>query len=225
MNRQQIIAKIQAMLKLQNQTSFEGESSAAANLIDKLCKQYGITLDEAIKIQVLDEVFLEFKRINVAHSVVLNAVASFYDAKAYIYNSLNTKSLNVIGSEAQQVQVRLYYEYLIDVMERECDKAYNAERILSELTGSSVNRGFKTQFRKAFAGQVQNRLRDMKIQENRVHEHANVVEDKLSTMRMGKSRKFKSPTGGGSFAGSIVGSSVSLNRQAKGSTQKALVGV
>lgn len=225
MDRQQIIAKIQAMLKLQNQTSFEGEASAAAHLIDKLCKQHGITIKEATEVQILDEEFLTFKRINVAHSVILNAVSFFYDAKAYIYNSVDVKSLKVIGSEAQQIQVRLYYEYLIDVMEKECTKAYNAEKILSELTGSSVNRGFKTQFRKAFADQVQTRLKELKIQENRVHDDANAVKDKLSTMRMGKAKKFNSATGSGAFAGSSVGSSVSLNRQATGKSQRALMGV
>jgi NMD protein affecting ribosome stability and mRNA decay len=47
MDRQQVIAKIQSILKLQNGTDFEGEASAAARMIDKLCKQYGITVDEA----------------------------------------------------------------------------------------------------------------------------------------------------------------------------------
>ncbi len=40
MDRSQVIAKIQSILKLQNGTEFEGEASAAANMIDILCNQY-----------------------------------------------------------------------------------------------------------------------------------------------------------------------------------------
>jgi PIN domain nuclease of toxin-antitoxin system len=49
MNRAQVIAKIKAMLSLQESTDFDGEAAAAANLIDKLCKQHGISVDDAVK--------------------------------------------------------------------------------------------------------------------------------------------------------------------------------
>ena len=224
MDRQQVIAKIQAMLKLQEGTTFDGECENASRLIDKLCKQHGITIQEATEVQILDESFLQFKRINQAHTTLLNAIASFYDAKAYLKNG-DVKSIQIIGSEAQQIQTRLYYDYLLSVMERECETAYKAEKILSELTGSSVNRNFKTNFRKAFADQIANRLMEMKKEEGRVHDDADAVKDKLSTMRFGRARKFNGATGDGAFAGSGVGSSVSLNRQATGSTQKQLCGV
>jgi len=96
MDRKQIIAKIQSILKLQEGTSFDGEASAAANLIDKLCKQYGITITEATETQVLDESFINFKRVNVALTTLLNAIATFYDAKAYMKNG-DVKSLQIIG--------------------------------------------------------------------------------------------------------------------------------
>jgi hypothetical protein len=65
----------------------------------------------------------------------------------------------------------------------------------------------------------------MKKEENRVHEDKKAVSDKLSTMRFGKSRKFNGPNGSGAISGSNVGAGVSLNRQASGSTQRALCGV
>ena len=224
MDRQQVISKIQSILKLQQGTTFEGECENASRLIDKLCKQHGITIQEATEVQILDESFLQFKRINQANSTLLNAIASFYDAKAYLKNG-DVKSIQIIGSEAQQIQTRLYYDYLLSVMERECETAYRAEKVLSELTGSSVNRNFKTNFRKAFANQIANRLIEMKKEEGRVHDDADAVKDKLSTMRFGRTRKFNGPTGDGAFAGAGVGSSVSLNRQASGSSQKQLCGV
>jgi hypothetical protein len=224
MNRQQVIAKIQSILKLQNGTSFEGEADAAAKMIDKLCKQYGVTITEATETQVFDESFINFKRVNVALTTLLNAIATFYDAKAYMKNG-DTKSLQIIGSEAQQIQVRLYYDYLVQVMEKECEVAHQAEKIMSALNGKTISRSFKLNFRKAFADNVALRLREMKKEENRVHDDAKAVSDKLSTMRFGRARKMNGANGAGAYAGAGVGSSVSLNRQASGSVAKQLCGV
>jgi hypothetical protein len=222
--RQEIITKIQSILKLQSGTTFEGEASAAANLIDKLCKQYGLSVDEVGKVQVLDESFYTYKRVNAAHNTLLNAVARFYDGAAYIKNG-DVKSLQVIGSEGQQIQIRLYFEYLLGVMEKECNAAYEAEKFLSELTGGSVSRSFKINFRKAFAEMVSSRLKEMKIEENRIHDDAKAVKDKVALMRFSRAKATTGANGAGAFAGAGVGSSVSLNRQASGSTRRALCGV
>ena len=224
MDRTQVIAKIQSILKLQENTTFDGEASAAAAMIDKLCKQYGITINEATETQVSDEEFLSFKRVNAALSLLLNAVASFYDAKAYLKNG-DTKSLQVIGSEAQQIQVRLYYDYLVQVMEKEAEVAHQAEKILASLRGDTVSRSFKINFRKAFAEKVSLRLSEMKRDEGRVHDDADAVKNKLSAMRFGRAKKLNGASGAGAYAGSNVGAGVSLNRQASGSVTKQLCGV
>ena len=224
MDRQQVIVKIQSILKLQNGTDFEGEASAAAAMIDKLCKQYGITVDEATETQVYDEEFSSFKRVNAALSLLLNAVANFYDAKAYLKNG-DTKSLQVIGSEAQQIQVRLYYDYLVQVMEKEAEVAHKAEKVLASVRGDSVSRSFKLNFRKAFAEKVADRLREMKKEENRVHDDAEAVDKKLSTMRFGRAKRMNGASGAGAYSGANVGAGVSLNRQASGSVTKQLCGV
>ena len=224
MDRKQIIAKIQSILKLQEGTSFDGEASAAANLIDKLCKQYGITITEATETQVLDESFINFKRVNVALTTLLNAIATFYDAKAYMKNG-DVKSLQIIGSEAQQIQVRLYYDYLVQVMEKEAEVAHQAEKVMADITGKSVSRSFKLNFRKAFADKVALRLREMKEEENRVHDDAKAVSSKLSTMRFGRARKMNGASGEGATVGANVGAGVSLHRQTKGTQQRQLCGV
>ncbi len=224
MNRSQVIAKIQSILKLQNGTSFEGEADAAAKMIDKLCTQYGVTITEATETQVMDEEFLSFKRVNVALTTLLNAIATFYDAKAYM-KSGDSKSLQIIGSEAQQIQVRLYYDYLVQVMEKEADVAHQAEKILCDVTGKTVSRSFKLNFRKAFADKVAERLREMKKEENRVHDDAKAVENKLSTMRFGRAKRMNGARGEGAYSGANVGAGVSLNRQASGSSQRQLCGV
>ena len=224
LDRTQVIAKIQSILKLQENTTFDGEASAAAAMIDKLCKQYGITINEATETQVIDEEFFTFKRVNAALSLLLNAVANFYDAKAYLKNG-DTKSIQVIGSEAQQIQVRLYYDYLVQVMEKEAEVAHQAEKVLSSLTGATVSRSFKINFRKAFAEKVSLRLQEMKQEEGRVHDDADAVKNKLSAMRFGRAKKMNGASGAGAYAGSNVGAGVSLNRQASGSVAKQLCGV
>lgn len=224
MDRQQIIAKIQSILKLQQGSDFEGECSNAAAMIDKLCKKYNVSVEEVSQTQVLDETFESFKRVNQAYATILNAIANFYDAKAYLKNG-ETKSLQVIGSEAQQIQVRLYFDYLVQVMEKEAEVAHKAEKVLASVTGASVSRSFKLNFRKAFANKVADRLIEMKREENRVHDDADAVKNKLSAMRFGRARKMNGPRGEGAYAGGVVGAGVSLNRQATGSVTKQLCGV
>tara|TARA_B100000003_G_scaffold30422_1_gene24417 strand:+ start:2064 stop:2744 length:681 start_codon:yes stop_codon:yes gene_type:complete len=226
MDRKQVIEKIQAILKLQEGTTFDGEADNAAKMIDMLCKKYGVTIDEATEVQVDDEVFLKFKKINVAYATLLNAIAYFYDAKAYLKTDVNgNKTIQVIGSEAQQIQVRIYFDYLVDCMEKETETAHKAEKIIAQLQGTKLSRSFKTNFRKGFAEQVMNRLQDKKKQEGRVHEHKAVTDKALSTRRFNTSRRMNGATGYGGNAGASAGGSVSLNRQASGASQKQIVGV
>ena len=226
MDRKQVIEKIQSILKLQEGTTFDGEADNAAKMIDMLCKKYGVTIDEATEVQVEDEIFLKFKKINVAYATLLNAIAYFYDAKAYLKTDVNgNKTIQVIGSEAQQIQVRIYFDYLVDCMEKETETAHKAEKILAQLQGNTLSRSFKTNFRKGFAEQVMNRLQDKKKQEGRVHEHKAVTDKALSTRRFNTSRRMNGASGYGGNAGASAGGSVSLNRQASGASQKQLAGV
>lgn len=226
MDRKQVIEKIQAILKLQEGTTFDGEADNAAKMIDMLCKKYGVTIDEATEVQVDDEVFLKFKKINVAYATLLNAIAYFYDAKAYLKTDVNgNKTIQVIGSEAQQIQVRIYFDYLVDCMEKETETAHKAEKIIAQLQGNKLSRSFKINFRKGFAEQVMNRLQDKKKQEGRVHEHKAVTDKALSTRRFNTSRRMNGASGYGGNAGASAGGSVSLNRQASGASQKQIVGV
>ena len=226
MDRKSVIDKIQAILKLQEGTNFDGEADNAAKMIDMLCKKYGVTIDEATEVQVEDEIFLKFKKINVAYATLLNAIAYFYDAKAYLKTDVNgNKTIQVIGSEAQQIQVRIYFDYLVDCMEKETETAHKAEKIIAQLQGNTLSRSFKTNFRKGFAEQVMNRLQDKKKQEGRVHEHKAVTDKALSTRRFNTSRRMNGASGYGGNAGASAGGSVSLNRQASGASQKSLCGV
>lgn len=227
MDRKSVIDKIQAILKLQEGTSFDGEADNAAKMIDMLCKKYGVTIDEATEVQVEDEVFFKFKKMNVAYVSLLNAIAYFYDAKAYLKTDVNgNKSIQVIGSEAQQIQVKIYFDYLVECMEKETETAHKAEKIISQLNGTKLSRSFKINFRKGFAEMVMNRLQNKKKEEGRVHEHKEVTDKALSTRRFNTARRMNGASGYGGSAGASAGDSVSLNRQASGGkSTRALCGV
>lgn len=224
MDRTAILEKIQAMVALQASTTHEGEYEAAANLIEKLCKKYGVTVEEAGKPIANDEQFGDtFQRINKAHAIIVNAVAKFYGAKAYHKQDDSGRSFQLIGTERQQLETRLYFDYIIEVMEKEANKAYKAEQILSELTGSTVTRSFLNNFRTAFASQVSDRLYEM-AKEREADEHHEAVNEVLITKRFTRGRSMRGATGAGAAAGSGVGAGVSLRRQASGGgAQRALV--
>ena len=220
MNRSEVIAKIKKLMALKDGSSFDGEASAAAAMIDKLCRQYGVTADDAIKPQILNEIFEEFGKLNAANFRIISAVAYFYDSMAYT----SGKTFKVIGSEAQQIQVKLYYEYIKDCMELEADKAYKAEKILADLMGKELpNRTFKHQFRLAFADKVRDRLHELKIAEGRVHEHRDYALEVVKKMRF-RNVTLSAGHGEGAMAGSSAGNSVSLHRQTSGSSHRQLCG-
>jgi hypothetical protein len=227
MDRQAVLAKIAAMLKLQEASNFEGESAAAAAMIDKLCAKYGVTVDEATTPQVLTEDFYKTKRMNNADFYLFCGVARFYDAKGIVhYDRSNGRVVNTfrcIGTEAQQIQVKLYYEFLKSVMDRECEKAYQGEKILAELLGNNFTRaGFKTNFNKAFVEKIRDRLVELKADRG-PHEHKEVTAIEVSKYKIG-TREMGYVSGWGAQLGSNAGSQVSLNKQAGGSQRLALTG-
>lgn len=227
MDRQAILDKISAMLKLQESSSFDGEASAAADMIDKLCRKYGVTVEEATTPQVLTEELLSTKRMNESHFVLFCAVASFYDAKGYVeYDNSQGRRISrfkCIGTEAQQIQTRLYFDFIKECMHNECEKAMMGEFVLAELLGNKFDKtGFRTNFYKAFALQVRERLLDMK-KTREPHEHKEFTAIEVAKKSFG-SRKVSGASGWGAQLGGSAGSNVSLNRQASGSRNLALTG-
>lgn len=224
-NREKIISKIQSMLQLQESTDFEGEASAAAKIIDKLCKQYGISVQEASEPIAMDEGFSSFKRVDSAYATLLNAVAQFYDSKLYLsairsYGKV-VKTYRVIGTEAQQIQTKLYFEFLYQQMNKEAELAYKAEKVICHLKNTKIQRSFRTNFKKAFAQKVSSRLSEMKISEGRVHKGAAAVSKKVKEMSF-QSRTITGARGQGAQSGAESGSNVSLNRQTSGAKPLAL---
>jgi hypothetical protein len=223
-DRSTAIAKIKALIALQEGTTFDGEASAAAAAIDRLCSQYGLTVSEATKIEIKDETFERFGRINTANGMILGAVAFFYDALAYV--PATGRAFNVIGSDAQQIVVKIYYDFIIQCMENEVNKAYEAEKILCTLTDKEQpKRSFRHNFRIAFADEVTKRLKDMKKAENRIHDHKKEADEEISKKKFHTRSSIKLSDVNAAEAGRSAGSSVSLNKQTTGSQQYQLTGV
>jgi hypothetical protein len=223
MNRAAIIAKIKAMLTLKENTDFNGEAENAARMIDILCAKYGINVSTDLIPEVLDEVFSTFKRMPKEDGILLNAVATFYDALAYVNQGTSFK---IIGTEAQQIQVQLYFEYLKEAMERDCNTAYAAEKVLADMMCNPLpRRTFKNEFRYSYVVNVSQRLREMKENENRIHEDAEHTKNALALRKFTKARRTTGRSGPGTLAGSSAGQTVSLNKQAgAGASQRALMG-
>jgi hypothetical protein len=223
MDRSAAIAKIKAMIALKEGTTFDGEASAAAAAIDRLCSQFGLTVSEATKIEIKDEIFSRFGKINNANATILGSVASFYDACAYLGKT--GKSFHIIGSDAQQIVVKIYYDFIVECMEQEVNKAYEAEKVLCSLTGKEdPKRSFRHSFRIAFASEVAKRLREMKIAENRIHEHKKETDKEISKLRFKNLKSVKVTDSEGLAAGKSAGSNVSLHKQTTGSRQYQLSG-
>lgn len=227
MNRQAILDKIAAMLALQESSTFEGEAAAAAEMIDRLCAKYGVTIDEATTPQVLTENFHSTGRMNEADFILFCSVARFYDAKGYVHydNSQGRRisTFKCIGTEAQQIQTKLYYEFLHDCMQKECETAMVGEKILAELLGTEFRKtGFKVNFNKAFADKVRERLTEMK-ETREPHEHKEVTAIEVNKIKFGN-RKVSSASGWGGQLGGNAGSNVSLNKQATGRRSLQLTG-
>ena len=129
----------------------------------------------------------------------------------------------IIGTEAQQIEVKLYFEYLNDVMEREADKAYKAEKVIAFLHDKKMDRSFKTNFKKAYAQTIGQRLVEMKKSEGN-HAHKEAVDAALSRRNFGKGKRVGGAAGAGATSGAGVGAGASLSRQAGGHTRRSLVG-
>jgi hypothetical protein len=227
MDRKALYEKIHAMLRLQESTNFEGEAAAAAALIDKLCRQYGVTLDDILTPEVIEEVFAVQKKLNNAEFMLFTAVGRFYDA-APILRKVNVSGQRAqqkfvcVGTEAQQIQTKLYYEYLHEVMERECKKALTAEKLLAEIQGKTfLAYGFSTNFKKAFVEKVESRLNEIKKAQGD-HPHKNYTLAVYKKMKLG-TIKSTYKMGAGAMAGAQVGASVGLSKQASGAASTPML--
>lgn len=251
-----IKAKIAKLLRLQ-ESSNANEAANAAAFVEKLCREHGISPSEIDK-EYDPEIDAPvhwvqgsvFSRVDHAAWTLLAGVSNYFNGKTVQRDfSINDKQagidvawdftrrqrvIEVCATKGNKIQIELYYEYLLDVMNKLADEA-KAEDLLK---GDSTP-AFRSNFRKGFAATIRSRLAEMKYEAEREGSVATgapglVVQSKNkreydSMMALYTKRHPRvSSGGGGTYGGSgtragiNAGRSAGLNRQMSTAGQRAL---
>tara|TARA_R100001163_G_C5008612_1_gene155295 strand:+ start:143 stop:889 length:747 start_codon:yes stop_codon:yes gene_type:complete len=239
MNTNEARAKIAKVLRLET-SSNSGEAANAAAKVEELCKKYGLTKEDSRDYDPQVDEIVEFSsgksyvQTDVAVSYLQTCVTTYFNAEVLHYRKRNRggyiKWTTIVASKGNQIQIELYLEYLIETMNKLADRAKKSG------AWGTKSRSYKSNFRKAFALKVAERLQSMKKLEKRVgkpniSEPALVVVNKESKERkavldflndkygnLKSKKKVKHSIGyEGLKDGLEAGESVGLNKQTKSS--------
>jgi hypothetical protein len=156
----EIKAKIAKVMRMQ-ESSNANEAANATEFLEKLCKQHGVTSNdinadydpERDDVTVVD--LFRGKRLDRAESWVLNSITKFFNGKLIQFGGRREGiTLKIVASKGNQIQIELYFDYIMGVMTRLADKAKAAN--------PDSPRSFKADFRKGFALTIGSRLKVMK---------------------------------------------------------------
>ena len=160
MNTDEIKAKLAKLLRL-SKSSNANEAAVALQKFETLCKQHGVAKQditgdfEPEKDEVIELPFgKSYKKRDIAAYRLITAVAEYYNGLVMIDNTLDRKQLKVIANRANQIQIELYGDYLIEEMERISKEAKKENK--------GAPRSFRTNFRKGFAQAIHKRLIELK---------------------------------------------------------------
>ena len=161
MNTDEIKAKLAKLLRL-SKSSNANEAAVAVQKFETLCKQHGVAKQDITadfdpeKDEVIELPFgKSYKKRDIAIYRLIAAVAKYYNGVVMIDNTLsNGKQLKIIASKANQIQIELYGDYLIEEMERISKEAKKENK--------DAPRSFRTNFRKGFAQAIHKRLIELK---------------------------------------------------------------
>lgn len=236
----EVKAKIAKVMRMQA-SSNANEAANATNFLERLCRQYDITAEdinadydpERDDVVVVD--LFRGKRLDKAESWVLNSITEFFNGRLILIRFGNRgqgNTLKIVASRGNQIQIELYFDYIMEVMTKLADNA--------KLANPCSPRSFKADFRKGFALTIGSRLKEMKGAKGNSSDGNNVagltVADKdareLKAVNayvdgsLGKITTTKSTcvTRNGTSLGSQAANGVGLNTQVGGSARLALRG-
>ena len=191
-----------------------------------------------------------YKRVDPAVSIILGAVARFYNGKVvHAYNNEESvfddgyRILEVFATKGRKIEIEIYTDYLLQALDDAWTKHTAEDPFMVAMNGKS----YRNNFRKNWAWKVADRFRKMTeneeergrqllINSKKVNQSAMVVRGKnekekeivnvLVTKKYPKLYSGSGYTSGGSgsSAGRSAGSSVGLSRQVSGGGQKQLSG-
>ena len=243
------------MLRL-SKSNNEHEATNALHKFEELCRDYGVAPTEVTSDYdpERDEVIAfyygkKFRKQDPSYNIIIQAVAKYFNGVVIItredktsYSTFHKKRLEILATKGNQLQIELYSDYLLEVME---DLSWKAKK---ENPGS--NPKYRDQWKKGFANEVRTRLLQKKkqqekegipqtttitttattkdIQESKtsgialINKNArdrNAVKEFLNVNYPFRRRGVRYTMGGEGFNdGSNAGSSVSLNKQTEGTT-------
>lgn len=225
-NMSSLHSKLAKLLRLSTSTSNPHEAANAARMLDRLCTEHGldpanIAGDEDDVSAIFYQFGEVFSRRDWAQSLLLNAVCQYYNGDLVITQcGCRQRFYKVFCTEGSKVRIEVYYEYLAEVMEKLADRAKG------DNPGST--RSFRLDFRKGFAGELANRLRDLKQGTEvsgpglvRVNREKKAVADLLEN-ECGRIRYTSTRAGYGASHGREAARSVGLSEQVGGQGRLAL---
>ena len=220
-------------------SSNANEAANATEFLERLCRRHGITANdinadydpERDDVVVVD--LFRGKRLDKAESWVLNSITKFFNGRLIRFgNRSQGNTLKIVASKGNQIQIELYFDYIMEVMTKLADNA--------KLANPYSPRSFKADFRKGFALTIGSRLKEMKGAKGHSSDGKNVagltIADKdarkLKAVNayvdgsFGKITATKSTcvTRNGTRMGSQAANGVGLNTQVGGSGRLALRG-
>ena len=142
-------------------SSNANEAANATEFLERLCKQYGVTAEdinadydpERDDVIVVD--LFRGKRLDKAEVWVLNSIAKFFNGRVIWFgNRSQGNTIKIVASKGNQIQIELYFDYIMEVMTKLADSA--------KLASPYSPRSFKADFRKGFALTIGSRLKEMK---------------------------------------------------------------
>ena len=242
-------------------SSNPNEARAAEEKLEQQLKARGISreqLEATLDMSTVDEEIeatsfrygKPYKRIDPAVSIILQAVAEFYNGT--VINTVKDENGNyldgyrqhdVLASTARKLEIQIYTDFLIQALQDDWTKHCKEDPFQVAIMGSA----HRNSFRKAWARKVHSRFVEMKKDEQTngrkiQTEQRTINQSALAVIKSNETEKSaiekyckeKYPrlrsgrgyTGGGSgsSAGRAAGASVGLSRQVASGSQKALSG-
>ena len=239
-NTESIKSKLAKMLRL-SKSNNEHEATNALHKFEELCREYGVAPTEVTSDYdpERDEVIAfyygkKFRKQDPSYNIIIQAVAKYFNGLVIItredktsYSTFHKKRLEILATKGNQLQIELYSDYLLEVME---DLSWKAKK---ENPGS--NPKYRDQWKKGFANEVRTRLLQKKKQQEKegipesnttglilINKNArdrSAVQKFLNVNYPYRRRAVRYTMGGEGYNdGSNAGSSVSLNKQTEGTT-------
>ena len=235
----EIKAKIAKLLRMQA-SSNENEAANAALLVERLCRQHGISSAEVSadfdpeKDQAIAWDALAYgKRRDAAEVMLLSYVAGFFNGQCISKYRKGQNTIEVMATQGRRVEIELYFDFLRETMNSQADRAKAAE------DPHKLDRGFRQNFRKAFVDSIGRRLHEIRrdqMQQERdaeqmprpagtsapglvAQKRRNIEQQAVDALcrklhpRLGSGSGFTGASGSGSQHGRAAGAKVGLNRQ------------